>query len=150
MKNTIIYLIGHPGVGKYTIAQEIATQTGARIVDNHSINNPIFAVVGSPLPKGVWHRVAQVGAAVLETLATLSPPDCNFVLTNALTHTPESLSAYHSVLEVAEERGATFVPIRLLCDTREHITRITRCKRAKRMKDTNPETAKNSLPSDVY
>ena len=150
MTNTLIYLIGHPGVGKYTIAKEIAALTGARIVDNQSINNPIFSVVDTPFPKGVWQRITQVRAAVLETVATLSPPDWNFVLTNMLMNNAQSLSAYHSVLEVAELRGATFIPVRLLCDSQEHVKRIAQPDRAKRMKDTHPETARASSPERLY
>jgi predicted kinase len=48
MKNTIVYLIGYAGTGKYTIAREIAGLTGAVIVDNQLINNPVFSVVGMP------------------------------------------------------------------------------------------------------
>jgi len=44
MDNTIIYLLGHEGVGKYTIAKEIVTMTSARLVDNHAINNLIFSL----------------------------------------------------------------------------------------------------------
>ncbi len=47
MKNTIMYLIGYGGTGKYTIAKEIAALTGAVVVDNHLINNPVFSVVRS-------------------------------------------------------------------------------------------------------
>jgi ATP-dependent Lon protease len=41
--NIILYLIGYPGVGKYSIAQEIQNQTGQfRLVDNHHVLNPFF------------------------------------------------------------------------------------------------------------
>lgn len=144
MTNTVIYLVGHPGVGKYTVAREICAQSGVRLVDNHSLNNPIFSVVEPPFPAGVWQRISQVRTAVLETLAALSPPDWSFVLTNVLTNNAQSLSVYYSVLEVAELRKATFIPVRLLCDTQEHIKRITQPEREKCMTDTNPETARGS------
>ena len=47
MKNTIVYLIGYAGTGKYTIAKEIAVLTGAVIVDNQLINTPIFSVIAA-------------------------------------------------------------------------------------------------------
>lgn len=56
--NTVIYLIGIPAVGKYTIAKEIGRMTGAKVVDNQLINLPVFSVVGYdgtdsfPFPKG--------------------------------------------------------------------------------------------------
>jgi hypothetical protein len=55
MKNTIIYLIGFPGTGKYTIAREIAQQEDFRLVDNHLVNNPLFNLIHAdgitPLPR---------------------------------------------------------------------------------------------------
>ncbi|MEY4463771.1 MAG: hypothetical protein RLZZ81_742 [Pseudomonadota bacterium] len=42
---TIIYLIGKPGTGKYTIAKELVESVYI-ICDNQLINNPIFALLG--------------------------------------------------------------------------------------------------------
>lgn len=76
MNNTIIYLLGHEGVGKYTIAKEITKLTGTKLVDNHAINNPIFNVIYSDgkndLPDAAWYRVRQVRTAVFETIAGAS------------------------------------------------------------------------------
>ena len=45
MKKTfIIYLIGKPGVGKYTIAKELETYEYI-ICDNQLINNSIFSLL---------------------------------------------------------------------------------------------------------
>src|SRR5215510_6248325 len=44
--NTIIYLIGVPAVGKYTVAKEIGRMTGAKVVDNQLINFPVYSVIG--------------------------------------------------------------------------------------------------------
>ena len=41
---SIVYLLGHPGVGKYTVGQELARQTGAVLIDNQVINHPIIAL----------------------------------------------------------------------------------------------------------
>lgn len=58
MHNAIIYLLGHYGVGKLTIAREIAALTGARVFDNHLANNVVFSLIredGSTLiPEGAW------------------------------------------------------------------------------------------------
>jgi len=42
---TIIYLTGKPGVGKYTIAKELAAKYGFIVCDNQLINNPIFELL---------------------------------------------------------------------------------------------------------
>lgn len=56
MKNTVVYLLGYPAAGKYTIGQIVAGLTGAVLVDNHLIANPVLAVVGAdgvrPVPRG--------------------------------------------------------------------------------------------------
>jgi predicted kinase len=44
--HTIIYFIGVPAVGKYTVAKEIGRMTGANVGDNQSINTPMFSVIG--------------------------------------------------------------------------------------------------------
>ncbi|HEX6477597.1 MAG TPA: hypothetical protein VF043_02040 [Ktedonobacteraceae bacterium] len=54
MQNTIVYLIGYAGTGKYTIAKELARLTGAVIVDNHLINNPVFSIVGASGNTPFW------------------------------------------------------------------------------------------------
>ena len=41
----IIYLTGKPGVGKYTIAKELAANHGFIVCDNQLINNPIFELL---------------------------------------------------------------------------------------------------------
>ncbi len=88
LHNTIIYLIGFPGTGKYTIALELANRTTIRIVDNQLINNPIFSVIGADgktrLPNIVWDKVGVIREAVLDSICTLSPPDFSFVFTNVL------------------------------------------------------------------
>jgi hypothetical protein len=45
MENTIFYLIGPPGVGKYTVGRIIATRSGAKLVDNHYWNNVVFGLI---------------------------------------------------------------------------------------------------------
>ena len=66
LDNTIIYLIGIPAVGKYTVAKEIGRMTGARVVDNQLINTPVFSVLGYdgtdafPFPHGAWAQIEKV------------------------------------------------------------------------------------------
>ncbi len=37
MNNATIYLLGHPGVGKLTVAKAICAATGAGLFDSHLI-----------------------------------------------------------------------------------------------------------------
>jgi len=147
MDNTIIYLLGHEGVGKYTIAKEITKLTGAKLVDNHAINNPIFSVIHSDgkndLPEAVWYRVRQVRAAVFETIATLSPPEYSFVFTNALKEgRAKDKVVFNQIVEIARVRSSQLAIIRLSCSTEEITKRIVNNDRRERHKSTDSQAAK--------
>ena len=144
MKNTIIYLLGFPGVGKYTIAQELARQTQALLIDNHLINNPIFSVVRADgktkLAPQVWEYTAKIGDLVREAIVTLTPPDESFIFTNALAEEDaKGRAIYHKILDVALQRDSLFVPVRLLCDLPTLQSRIVEHDRRERMKMTDAE-----------
>jgi hypothetical protein len=154
MQNTMIYLIGFAGVGKYTIAKAIAemmawTLEPCKIVDNHYVLNPIFNLIAqdgvTPLPAQVWDAAMQVRLAVLATIEHVSPKDWNFVFTNELTEDSDgsNLMLYSQILKVAEARGARFVPVRLWCDLEEHVSRVVRPERRERMKDVDADEARD-------
>src|SRR5689334_20085717 len=90
LHNTIIYLIGIPAVGKYTIAKEIGQMTGAKVVDNQLINLPVFSVIGYdgtdafPFPQGAWAQIEKIRRAVFTVIRDFCPPDDSFVFTNVL------------------------------------------------------------------
>ena len=143
MPSIVYHLIGRPGVGKYTIGSELAQLTGARLIDNHSIANVIFQLLAidgvTPLPEGVWSRVDQVRAAVLDTLANLAPRDLSFVFTNFMRG--EDAREYAHFMEfvaAAEHRASVFVPAILSCETGELVRRIVRPERKARMKLVDP------------
>ena len=143
MPGTIFHLIGNPGVGKYTIGSALARQTGARLVDNHSINNVIFNLINqdgvTPLPAGIWPRIGQVRAAVLDTIVHVSPPEMSFVFTNFIRG--EDDGEYATFLEfvaLADARGSLYVPVLLSCETEELVQRIVRPDRRARMKMLDP------------
>ena len=87
MKNVIVYLVGPPGVGKYTVGKVIAERLSAKLLDSHFWCNPIFEVVerdGAPFPAGVWDRANEVMSAVLETVALFRPAERNYICTHAV------------------------------------------------------------------
>jgi hypothetical protein len=121
LKNTIIYLIGFAGTGKYTIAKELVKRTGARLVDNHLINNPVFSVIAqdgvTPLPEEVWQEVRIIRKTVFKTIQTLSPAHYSFIFTNELYEgEPEDCKIYRQVARLAQARKAAFFPVRFLCN----------------------------------
>ena len=64
MKNTVVYIIGFIGVGKYTIAKELEKQAGFRVIDNHAFNNlifPLFRIDGTTkIPDKVWDILIDI------------------------------------------------------------------------------------------
>ncbi len=143
MRTTIYHLIGAPGVGKYTVGKELAAITGARLVDNHSINNVLFNVVGQdgfkPLPAEIWPRVSEIRRIVLDTIMQVSPAHLSFIFTNYIQG--ENEAEYALFLEnvaVAEIRGSVFIPVLLTCDSDELMNRIGSDSRRERMKLLNP------------
>ncbi|MDO9431016.1 MAG: AAA family ATPase [Phenylobacterium sp.] len=140
MDNTFVYLMGPPGVGKYTVGKLLAERMPARLIDNHYWNNPIFEIVEpdgkTPLPAEVWDRTHAVRTAVLETIATLAPPKRNFIFTHAVSnenHPMDRLIA-GQILSTADRRGANTLLVRLSCASAELATRIEEPGRAIRLK----------------
>lgn len=146
MRPTVFHLIGVPGVGKYTIGKELAALTGARLVDNHSINNVLFNVINqdgfTPLPPDIWPAVSNIRRVVLETIRDVSPPEMSFIFTNYIRGQDDG--EYRLFLEnvaVAEARNSVFVPVLLTCETSELMNRIGTESRRQRLKLLNPELA---------
>lgn len=149
----IFLLLGYPGTGKYTVAQALAaqlTESGVvtKIIDNHHINNPIFAVLNTdgitPLPDAVWDHVRQVRQAVLGAIEECAPPDFAFIFTNYI-HAQEfaadpDVAAYLQRLErLAERRHTRLNVVSLTCELEELCQRIVRSDRAERLKSISAD-----------
>lgn len=142
-ENTIIYLIGYPGTGKYTIGKEICRiATEFRLVDNHLINNPLFSIIQAdgitPLPPRIWENVGKMYDIVLDTMIHISPPHYSFVMTNALFETEAEHKWFKSIENMANQRQAKFVPVLLTVSLEEHQKRIGAEDRRLRLKEIDP------------
>ncbi len=143
MENVIVYLVGPPGVGKYTVGKAVAERLSAKLLDNHYWSNPIFEVVepdGTPFPAGVWDRANDVMTAVLETVALYGPAGRNYVFTHAVSdpggHALDWVIA-GQILWVAERRQASLLVVRLACGEGQLRERISNDERRLRFKTTN-------------
>jgi hypothetical protein len=151
----MLVLIGFAGTGKYTIGRELCERTGARLIDNHLINDPIFRVVNAdgvtPLPARVWDRVKEVRAAVYKAIRELSPPDTGFVFTMELRESkPEDHRALRDLEHLAAARQSRFIPIRLICGVEELCRRVADPSRVAMLKEISPELArKKSVEEEV-
>ena len=79
LNNTIIYLFGFPGTGKYTIAKEICAQaSNVKLVDNQTVNHPVFNLLeldGDPLPDRVWENCKTIWGAVFDSILHIAPSE---------------------------------------------------------------------------
>lgn len=147
MKNVIVYLVGPPGVGKYTVGKLVAERLAAKLLDNHFWTNPILEVLepdGTPFPAGVWDRVNEVMSAVLETVAVFGPAGRNYVFTHAVWDQgghPLDWVIAGQILWVAERRRASLLVVRLACGEEQLRARIAVDERRLRFKTTDAEKA---------
>ncbi len=154
--STIIYLMGYPGTGKYTIGKEICRQDPRfRLVDNHLVNNPIFSIIHidgvTPLPYKIWENVGKIWDAVMDTLVHLSPIDFNFVLTNALFDSEGDKAWFEEIQSMAAARNAKFIPVLLRISVEEHQKRISNLDRKERMKESDPKSPQRyALLDNIY
>lgn len=142
LENTIIHLIGFAGVGKYTIAKLLSAETGAKLVDNHLLNNPVFTVIdlkgGGRLDEEVWDQTRKIRHVVMDTIRTISPKEYSFIFTNCLfEHDPGDHKVIKEMCDLAAMRNGHYVPVRLHCSEDENIQRKSNAQRCERMKPTN-------------
>ena len=142
LHNTIIYLIGVPAAGKYTVAKEISRLTGAKVVDNQLINNPVFSVIGYdgtdtfPFPNGAWVHIGKIQRAVLSVIRDFCPPNASFVFTNVLdARAPDDKICFRRIERLAKQRKAAFFPVWLICDAETLRERKNTPERKARLKD---------------
>lgn len=150
LDNTLIVLIGFAGAGKYTVGRALAARTGARLVDNHLINNPIFTVADAdgvtPLPAAVWDKVASIRRLVYEAIREISPPGLSFIFTLELREgDPADQRAFLALQELAAARRSLLAPVRLICDVEELCRRVSDPARAERLKEVSPDNARKKF-----
>lgn len=151
LQNTIIYLIGFPGVGKYTIARELVNFSGARLVDNHLVNNVVFSLIErteAKLPSQVWDNIGRIWQVVIDTMADLSAEHTSFVMTNALVNRQSDHDWFAKVQNTADTRKAILVPVILSCAEDEMLQRVASPSRKDRMKMTDPKVLQGWLAKD--
>jgi len=147
LHNTIIYLIGIPAVGKYTVAREIGRMTGAKVVDNQLINFPVFSVIGYdgtatfPFPQDAWEHIEKIRRAVFAVIRDFCPPDESFVFTNVLdARAPGDKALFRRIERLAQQRNARFFPVWLTCEAAMLRQRKNTPERRARRKDSDVST----------
>ena len=142
MQNTIIYLIGHQGVGKLTIGKQICHQTGAMLIDNHLIANPIFAAIANDpigsIPEAIKEKIAGIRSLVFSAIVEDAPADLSYVLTDVLLNDASGRRRFSDVEGLVASRRARFLPVMLRCDDdQEYERRVSDPSRSALMKQTD-------------
>ncbi len=122
--------------------------TGAALIDNHLINDPIFTAYGAdgrtPLPGRIWDQVAQVREATMAAVLRAAPT-ASHIFTNYLSDDPSEAHFLHQLRAVAEERQARFLPVWLTCPEEELVRRVALPARAERLKMRDPDGLRELL-----
>lgn len=151
-KPITLYLIGYPGVGKYSIAQELQRtaphtfgpdnqNTGFKMVDNHLANNAIFSLLdrvpheSTDVPEIGWTAIRKIRDAIIEYVA--HDREHSFVFTNVLGNIERDKAIFNQIKGCAATRSSLFIPVKLLVDHEEHQRRVSNPARALRHKSTS-------------
>jgi hypothetical protein len=149
--------VGHPGVGKYTVASALERllaehDESARVIDNHYTCNPVLGLLRqdgiTPLPSVVWDRVSEIREAVARTIESLSPVEWSFIFTHVIDNLADE-GWVERLRLVAESRASRFIVVRLSCDLDELLRRVVTPSRRERMKSVSTEDARKAFELGV-
>ncbi|OMQ43776.1 chloramphenicol phosphotransferase [Ensifer sp. 1H6] len=142
-----VLLMGFPGVGKLTIANELRSLVSAKVIDNHWFNNPIFRLLDddgmTPLPNGISEYTGRIRQVVLDAIVAYSPPSANFIFTQALVQGNQgSIRTFEQIAGAARQCAAPLIPIRLLCDEDELARRVSTPTRREQLKSIDARASR--------
>jgi len=121
MNGIIVHINGWPGAGKYSVGRLAAARLGARLVPNHAINGPGFALAdfGTPAFRDI---VRQVRALVFDGIAA-APAPAHTVLTAVLIDEPADVALYDRIAGLASRHGCPFLSVTLDCALEQNCAR---------------------------
>ncbi len=109
----VVALVGPCASDKRTLGRLVASLTGAVLIDNHLIHEPIFATYGDQHPPlEVCALTDRIRDAVAHAVR-IAPRHQDHVFTNYLT--PDDGTELGILRGLAEHRSARFLPVWLHC-----------------------------------
>ena len=146
MVNIFLYLLGFAGTGKLTIARAFSRSVGAKVVDNHWINNPIFGLIdadgvspcrmrsGARPPRSA--RPCSKRSRCWQSLARTS-----YSRTMASKESATTRTCCEASNQQRHAAAPRLIPVRLVCNEDELVRRIQSADRAPMLKCTDPADA---------
>lgn len=131
----IISINGWPGVGKLTVALELADRLDARLLDNHSLFNVAIAL--TDYGRSTYYDTARAARGIAFKQVLALKPGISVILTNVIaTGGPSDFAHEHwqAIRNLAETRGTPLVSIMLNCDPLEQARRIISIERRTKQK----------------
>jgi hypothetical protein len=122
----LVFIYGPPGVGKLTVARELARLTGYRLFDNHvsidcaqsvfDFGTPPFGRVVNAIRTLVFDEAARADVSLIFTFVYARPEDTSFV---------------ERVCDLVESQGGRVMLVRLACAREELERRLPHPERAR-------------------
>ncbi len=124
MAKKIIYFNGMPGSGKLTIANMVAEQTNAKVIDNHKINNLLFDIkqFDEEVPRFVWESLRVIKKELYSLLERL-PQENDYIFTGIATNFKENVTV-NGIKELSDKIGSDFYSINFVCNRENLLDRI--------------------------
>ena len=138
----LIVLNGPPGVGKLTVALELAPLLGAKLLDIHSIYNIAFALTEFKSPE-FCDTVRAVEAVAYERVRALPAGQPVVLTTAAFEGSDWARQCWDRLLALAEKRDGMAVVL-LRCALEENERRIVSEGRGAKRKPRDPEMARRN------
>lgn len=138
----IVMLNGYPGVGKLTVAQELAPLIGARMLDIHTVYNVAFAL--TEFKSAEFFKAVEDVEAIAYDLIRKLPDDVPVVMTTVLAGTSDWGDAEWRRLLALGRARPPFCMVHLDCAVEENIRRIQSDGRGAKRKPRDAEMARRN------
>jgi hypothetical protein len=138
----IIYLIGFDGVGKRSIALDIAKKTNIKFFDNFMIESLVYGVMNPAdgLAQKAKLHINKIRNEMLKTIHDATRMHNSFIITDELFEdNADHKRSYNKILKFAEDRGSVFFPIRLVAKPEIIARRVINPSRLRRYRNTTEE-----------